>query len=127
MEVKIRFEFGDGAVGGVESFGGDVACSTAGGIEDEGKVGGVVEREVDGFVGGKVGEVDPVGGSDEDIGGFDVAVGDLVVGGEHRIVREVEGSRSCDGHHAWRLGVGMWSISSRWSLGMDGCCEYVNR
>ena len=89
MKVKIRFQPGDCAVGSVESFGGDVAGTTAGGVEEEGKVGGVIEREVDGFVGSKVREVDPVGGGDEDVGGFDVPMGDLVVGGEYRIVREV--------------------------------------
>ena len=34
-------------------------------------------------------KVDPVEGDDEDVGGFGVTTGDLGIGGEQRIVREV--------------------------------------
>lgn len=44
----------------VEALRGEVAGASTAGIVEKGKVGGVVEREPGGFVGGKVGEVDPV-------------------------------------------------------------------
>ena len=58
----------DGGVGGrtglhvglVEALRGDVAGAPAAGIEEEGKVGRIVEGETGGLVRGKVGEVDPV-------------------------------------------------------------------
>ena len=78
------------AVRCVEPLRRKVACSSTGRIEEERKVRGVVEREVRGLVGCKVGEVDPVPGGDEDVLGFDVAVRDLAgarvaEGGQHLV------------------------------------------
>ena len=81
--------FCDGVVWGrvffvclVEALWGEVTRAPSAGVIEKGKVGWVVEGETGWLEGGKVSEVDPVRGSDEDVGGLNVAVGGVLLVGE---------------------------------------------
>lgn len=64
---------------GVEAFGSDVACSAAGGVKVEGEIGGVVEGQVCGLVGCKVGDIHPIPGRNEYVLGLDIAMRDVTI------------------------------------------------
>ena len=63
----------------VEPFRRDITSSASRGVKVEGEVGRVIEREVSRFVGGEVGDINPVPGGDEDVLALDVSVRDLAV------------------------------------------------
>ena len=65
----------------LEPLGRDVARAPARGVEEVGKVGRVVLRQVSGFEGGEVGEDDPIPTGDHDVFQLDVAVANVVLVG----------------------------------------------
>lgn len=73
----------------VEAFWGEVAGPFSAGVVEKGKVRGIVERETGRLVWGKVSEVYPVRGCDEDVGGLDVAVRGVLCVGEGKGCEEL--------------------------------------
>lgn len=63
----------------VEPLRGDITRSSPTCIKEERIICWVIQGQVCGFVGREVGEVEPVPGCDEDIGGLEVAMGDFAI------------------------------------------------